>query len=187
MSHDEMTDLLAAEALDLLVPEERRGLVDHLEVCGSCARELSGLRAAAASLAFLPPEIPMESARSQRVRARLLERARNDVMAGGSKAAAGSTPSDDAQIVPRAGRRRLDISGMVGWAVAAGLASLLLTHHTFHRPLEIGWIAASVLGITLAVLGIYVAVLRNRLRRLDGRVPRSDGLAPPAGRRTWGR
>lgn len=54
--------------------------------------------------------------------------------------------------------------GAAGWLVAAGMASLLLTHHSFHRPLDLGWLAASALGVVALVLGYQVYSLRKRLR-----------------------
>ncbi|HEV2148045.1 MAG TPA: hypothetical protein VGR37_11635, partial [Longimicrobiaceae bacterium] len=62
------------------------------------------------------------------------------------------------------------VGGAAGWLVAAGLASLLLTHHTFHQPLAFGWVVASVLGIALFAIALYVAAERRRSATLRERL-----------------
>nr|MBA2670750.1 hypothetical protein [Gemmatimonadota bacterium] len=53
-----------------------------------------------------------------------------------------------------------------GWLVAAGLATLLFTHHSFHRPLALGWGLSGVLALTCFGLVLYVTYLRSQLNRM---------------------
>jgi anti-sigma-K factor RskA len=76
--HDEMREVLAAEALGALDGQERAHLLAHLAGCEACRAELAELRGTAGLLAAAAPSAPMDAARSGRVRARLLARAAAD-------------------------------------------------------------------------------------------------------------
>ena len=58
--------------------------------------------------------------------------------------------------------------------VAAGLAGILLVHHSVHRPLDYGWLAAAFLGVVLLAVGIYAGVQRRRVTELEGRFTGTD-------------
>ena len=57
--------------------------------------------------------------------------------------------------------------------VAAGLAGILLVHHSVHRPLDYGWLAAAFLGVVLLAVGVDARVQRNRLVELERRSGKS--------------
>jgi anti-sigma-K factor RskA len=109
MTHDDVQAALAAEALGALDGDEREQVHAHLAGCPECRAELEELREAAALLAHAAPHRPLERARSDRLRARLLARA----------AADRQQPAP--QVVSLASRRR---SPLPAWLAAA--ASLLL-------------------------------------------------------------
>jgi anti-sigma factor RsiW len=120
----------------------------HIRGCAECAALLEEYRDAATALALDLPPARMDTARSAALRSRLLARAK-------------ATPS----------RVTRKASSMVyqwsGWMVAAGLASILLVHHSVHRPLDYGWLAAAFLGVVLLAVGIYAWVLRGRVVELE--------------------
>jgi hypothetical protein len=111
------------------------------------------------------------------VRARLLARAR----AGRGDDSAPDLPGRPSPDAIHPVKRRRDATRWIGWAVAAGLASLLLTHHSFHAPLSFGWITAAVLGIVVVGLGIYISVLRDRLRTAKDPIDPAPGQHSPSG------
>lgn len=76
--HDEIRAALAVEALGALDGDERARLLAHLAGCEACRAELAELRESAALLAYASPAASMDAARSGRLRARLLARARAD-------------------------------------------------------------------------------------------------------------
>ena len=152
MDHEELKELLPGAALDILAEAERRQVLAHVRECAECAATLEEYRAATGELALLLPEAPMSDIGRASVRRRLLARAR----------------SGDHRRPGREWRR-----GWAGWAVAAGLAGVLLMHHAVHRPLDYGWLAAGGLMVVLVLVGIYAWVQRARVAtlelRLDGR------------------
>ena len=79
MSHDEAAEMLEAAALDTLPADEQERVLAHAVTCPICGPELAGLRDAVALLAFAVPAVPGDPARLERVRTRLLARARGDV------------------------------------------------------------------------------------------------------------
>lgn len=135
---------------------EREAVLAHLAGCEECAHALAGLCAQVAPAPGLRVR-PMEPVRSERVRARLLARAREERHRGG--------------------RGALAAAG--GWLVAAGIATLLLTHHAFHRPLSMGWVAAALLGIALFGAGVYIVVQRRRLAALRRELEHHRAPSPP--------
>jgi anti-sigma-K factor RskA len=78
MNHQDARELLALAALGALSAEDRAAIEAHISWCAECRKELAELRDAAASVgASLPPR-PMETERNERVRARLLRRAKSE-------------------------------------------------------------------------------------------------------------
>jgi anti-sigma factor RsiW len=161
-THDDITALLPAAALDVLEQDELRRVLDHTRGCPECLRRLAEHQESVARLALRLPARPMDAARAAGIRDRLLNRARRN----------SSRPA------PRDPSRARVAAGTLRWwsglACAAGLAGLLLIHHSVHRPLDYGWLAAGVLAVTLAVLALYVrkqatrhAALQERLTRLE--------------------
>jgi anti-sigma-K factor RskA len=55
MQHDELRELAASYALDVLSDDERRTFEQHLEVCPECAGEAASLRATVSELAYSVP------------------------------------------------------------------------------------------------------------------------------------
>jgi len=101
---DEVMAELAAAALGALSPEELAAVLDHAASSPPVAAELAAYRAAAALLAHAAPAAPLDSARSARLRARLLARAAADAeaarsvmplaaVAGGARAPAAAPPA----------------------------------------------------------------------------------------------
>ncbi len=136
MSHDEAAELLEAAALDTLPADEQERVLAHAATCSICGPELARLRDAVALLAFAVPAVPGDPARLERVRTRLLARARGDVAVaespshgvsgshddGGQGVAApavvrGGAPRDSTGV--GRGRQRAGTMAVVGWALAA--------------------------------------------------------------------
>jgi anti-sigma factor RsiW len=145
--HTEIEEKLPAAALAILDSGEMEQVRAHVRECAGCAAQLEEYRAAATTIALQLPGTLMDPVRSDAVRARLLARARAK---------------------PRHTRKA---SSMIyqwsGWMVAAGLTGILLVHHSVHRPLDYGWLAAAFLGVVLLGVGIYAWVQRNRLVELE--------------------
>ncbi len=133
----------------------------HVGSCAECSRGLAEVQDALLAVLYLPPPRSLDAERSETVRERLLGRA----------AGAAPAPSHAAAPPPR---RPLALLSAGGWLVAAGLATMLLTHHSFHRPLQFGWIVASALGAALLGAALYLlgerrrsVYLRERLGELE--------------------
>jgi anti-sigma-K factor RskA len=78
MTHDEIRELLAAQAMELLDSEERTSVLAHIASCAECTAELESLRGAAAELALAAPARTFEARRCNSVRSRLLARSMAD-------------------------------------------------------------------------------------------------------------
>ncbi|HEV2086566.1 MAG TPA: hypothetical protein VGR09_15945 [Gemmatimonadales bacterium] len=154
-SHQEADEMLPATALEMLEGEDLDRVLAHAGECTECARRLEEYRGAVAALALTLPSQPMQPARKGQLRERLLARARND---------------------PRARARWGGADRWAGWAVAAGLAGVLLVHHGFHRPLAYGWVVAGVVIIALVAVGVYAMVQRGRVSALEERLARLEGI-----------
>ncbi len=141
--HAEIEEKLPAAALAILDSAEMEEVRAHVRECAECATLLEEYRAAATNIALQLPQAHMRADRSDALRARLVARARAK---------------------PRNTRKA---SSMIyqwsGWMVAAGLAGILLVHHSVHRPLDYGWLVAAFLGMVLLAVGIYAWVQRNRV------------------------
>ena len=168
LTHDDVEQLLPAAALEILEGEELVRVTAHARDCADCAQQLEFYRQVLASVATTLPRRTLDPERSGRLKARLLTRAR------------ASHPSSP-YLRPRAGRRLARAFTLWGgWAMAAGLTGLLLVHHSVHRPLDYGWLAAGILTIIVLALAVYVRHLRTRLSALDRRDNlKTDGQRNP--------
>ena len=154
--HTAWAELLPAAALDLLEDDELHRVEAHTRECTECSRLLPAYRDAAASIGMGLPADSLDRGRSQLIRARLLARAgsREQPLKAGTPLRRGSS----ARRVP----------SWTGWAVAAGLAGVLLVHHGFHRPLAYGWVVAGLLAIILVGVVVYALAQRARVAELEG-------------------
>lgn len=153
--HEEMQEMLPAAALEILEGTELQRVLVHAGVCAECGQLLEEYRQVTAALALqLPPAGQLDSARSAVLRARLLAKARGDRQA----------------TLPTPRRAATLIYQWSGWMVAAGLASVLLVHHSVHRPLDYGWLATGALLAVLVAVGIYARVQRSRVSALEDRL-----------------
>jgi hypothetical protein len=150
--HAELQELLPAAALEMLGPAESERVLAHVRDCEECAGLLREYRDVAAVLALQLPSRPMRSERSSAIRAGLLARARA------------------APVIPTTRKASSMIYQWSGWMVAAGLAGILLVHHSIHRPLDHGWLTAGVLVVVLLGVGLYAAVQRKRISELEDRL-----------------
>ncbi len=150
--HEEVQELLAAAALEIIDGVELQQALTHVSGCSECAQLLDQYRKVVATLALQLPSQPVDPDRAAALRARLLARV-------------------------QAGHRLQPVSWMErysGWMVAAGLAGVLLVHHSVHRPLDYGWLAAGVLTLVLVLLGGYARALRSRLAARRDRLADTD-------------
>ena len=123
---DDLHELSALYALDVLDVDERERFEEHLAECERCRGELASLRDTASSLAFVPgPRPPAE------LRDRILERAR----------------AEPSNVVSLAARRSLATSVAAALAVAATAAAvgLGIWAATLHHSLAQERSATSVL------------------------------------------
>lgn len=157
LTHDSADQLLPAAALEILEGEELLRFTAHAQECADCSRQLESYRNVLSQVASTLPRRLLDPDRSARLRARLLERAAGNPMA----------PRDLHRRDRRPWGRVID--RWAGWAVAAGLAGVLLVHHSVHRPVAYGWLVAGVLTILVLALAVYVRHLRTRLSAMNER------------------
>jgi len=167
LTHHQIEQLLPAAALEILESQEQARIIAHARECADCARLLDSYREVVAGMAATHPEQPLVPARSARLRARLLAR---------TQERSSSRPA----VVSAAGSRRTTFSAAAaqwaGWAVAAALAGVLLVHHSIHRPVAYGWLAAGALVLVVIALAVYARIQQARLAALRRQ------LEPDAGR-----
>jgi hypothetical protein len=144
-------------ALAALTGPDGDALLAHVRSCAECSRGLAGVQDALLAVLYLPPPRSLDAERSETVRRRVLGRV---AAAAPAHAPVPSPPP----------RRPLALVGAGGWLVAAGLATMLLTHHSFHRPLQFGWIVASALGSALLGAALYLRGERRRSVHLRERL-----------------
>ena len=149
--HAEIQEQLPAAALAILEPAEMEQVQAHVLVFPECGALLEQYREAATAMPLQLPPTPMDARQNDALRARLLARAK-------------ATPN---KVTRKAGSMIYQWSG---WMVAAGLAGILLVHHSIHRPLDHGWLAAAFLGVVLLAVGTYAWVQRRRVAELQDRV-----------------
>ncbi len=153
--HEEMEDLLPAAALEILDDTELQRVLLHARTCADCAQLLEEYRQVTAALSLrLPVAGQLDPDRSAVLRTRLLGKA------WGDRRAVIASPRQATTLIYR----------WSGWMVAAGLASVLLVHHSVHRPLDFGWLASGALLAILIAVGIYAAVQARRASALQDRV-----------------
>jgi len=143
--HADIVELLPAAALGILDRPELEPVLAHVRSCPECTRELQALRELVGSLALALATEPLEKDRAAHLRTRVMNRTRR-------------RPA-----LPRVSRAIIAAERWSGWMVAAGLATLLLSHHAVHEPLDYGWLTAAVLGVALVILGLYARLLRKRV------------------------
>jgi len=156
--HEEVQELLPAAALEIIDGVDLQSVLAHASGCSECAQLLDQYRKVVATVALQLPRQPMHPDRAAAIRARLLARV------PAHRVAPARSPS-------WMERQR-------GWMVAAGLAGVLLVHHSVHRPLDYGWLAAGALMLALVALGAYVRVLRTRLSALQHSHPDTERTPP---------
>ncbi len=78
MTHEETRDTLEGLSLDALSAAERDAALAHVATCRMCRDHLTALRDTAAQLAYGVTPLPMSPAQRDRLRGRLLERAKAD-------------------------------------------------------------------------------------------------------------
>jgi hypothetical protein len=145
------SELLAAAARGRISASDRQRLVDHVAECDSCRRALEGVHLSTPlGTAGIPPLSPERSAA---IRARLVARA-----------------ASDRRIEARVAAPWRRLPSGAGWLVAAGLASLLVSHHAFHRPLQLGWVVAGILAILCFGLGVQAFARMKEVRDLRSRL-----------------
>lgn len=149
--------MLPAAALGILDLAELEPVVAHVSECQDCAKLLQEYREVAAALSLQLPRRGLDPVRGGALRARLLARA------GGA-----TRVRDDRSA--ETGSRRLRFAQWSGWAVAASLAGVLLIHHSVHRPLAYGWLAAGILVVVLVALALYARAQRSRVTALEDRL-----------------
>jgi len=147
--HEELQGMLPAAALEILDGAELERLLAHLGGCPECVELLREYRDAAAALTLLAPARGLDPSRAVTLRNRLMARVQAD---RGTHAT-----------------RTSPVDRWMGWMVAAGLAGVLLVHHSVHRTLDLGWLAAGVLTFVLVGLGIYARRQQRRAAELQQR------------------
>ena len=126
--HDEIRDLLAAQAMELLGPDERGAVLAHVAECGECAQELESLRSTAGELALAAPDRSFDARRCNGVRSRLLARTAADREAR-ARLAAGQLPDREPRLLrpPDASDRDTTQRWRVAFMLAAAsIAGLIL-------------------------------------------------------------
>jgi hypothetical protein len=148
MSHDEAFAELDAVAFDLLDGPERDAVMEHIESCDVCRRELDARRAVVADLAFAAPlATDSESGSRARIRSRLLSR----TSAGVAPAPRTPTPfSGSPSLPPLLFPTKPDLV-----AVPGKTRTVPLWKRT-------SWIAAAAAGLLFAAsLGVFVAARKT--------------------------
>jgi hypothetical protein len=152
--HEELEEMIPAAALDILEPAELEQVLAHVRNHPECAKLFQEYREAAATLALELPGGRFDPLRAKAVRSRIMARAEARTSNGGGRRTAGRA------LGPRIGQ-------WLGWAVAAGLSGILFVHHSVHRPLDYGWLAAGVLVVVLVGLALYARGQRRRVAELE--------------------
>lgn len=156
--------MLPAAALDILDEADARPVLEHLKDCEECTRLLDEYREVGATLPLLLPEQHLDPERSEALRARLLSRVSGRPQALG----VGKPATTVFELSRRSSPGRW--TAWMGWMVAAGLAGVLLVHHSVHRPVAYGWLVAGGLTVLVIGLGVYVRVQHARLSALCDRL-----------------
>jgi hypothetical protein len=151
--HDDLRALVAAGRPEALSDEQIDRILRHAGECPECSAELGDF--ASRAILAQAPELHLDAAHSERLRARVLARA---------------VPHEGpvrARVVPR---RAFAFTSSSGWLAAAAMAVALITHHGFHEPLRAGWLAAGAFALLALGLAIYADAQRRRLLDLEQQV-----------------
>jgi anti-sigma factor RsiW len=131
-THERAREALEALALDALDASERGAVMAHLATCVICQSELAALENTVEELAYAATPIPMSPAQRDRIRARLMARARADRASAAAptgrphRVEASGAPSrgEVAPVLPYVPPRRA--FGPAAWmAMAASLVAIL--------------------------------------------------------------
>ncbi len=194
MRHEEATQVLEAVALDTLPGDEQERVLAHVATCAVCGPELARLRDAVALLAFAVPAVPRDGGRPDRVRTRLLARARRDVSVAdsgkGSRRGGGTRDVVRAeQVAARAGAL-----AATGWVLAAAMviSAILITRRDRTQYAREMLVERHASAAAMDSLRRDVAVRDAMLQRLTGpKVAVVDlaarGTQPPSARMFWDR
>ena len=145
LTHDELREMLALDALGALDGAEADAVRAHLEGCAECRAEWEELRAAADWLAYSAPAAEMEPSRAAGVRANLVDRARGErASAGGGASSANVTDSGDA-----------DRGKVIAFPSRPA------------RRMHPAWLATAASVLLLLGLGAYTARLQGRYNALN--------------------
>jgi anti-sigma-K factor RskA len=130
MTHEEVRELLAAQAMELLDGDERTAVLAHIASCPECTAELESLRGAAAELALVAPARSFDARRCNSVRSRLLARTGADREAR-ARLAAGQLPDRQPpmlRVTDSEGTRSMSPGWRVGSMLlaAAGAAMIVI-------------------------------------------------------------
>lgn len=152
--HAAIREQIPAAALGALEEAEMQEVLSHAAICEQCSRSLAEYRDVVVALDSAIPAADRDQRAANDMRERLLRRARLERRA-----------RPDSR-----GRLRKGLEMWAGWAVAAGFAGILLVHHSFHRPVDYGWLAAGALMVVLVGAGAYARVQAARAAELRDRV-----------------
>ncbi|MBA3893643.1 MAG: hypothetical protein H0X69_08100 [Gemmatimonadales bacterium] len=155
--------MLPAAALKILSAADLQQVLAHTRDCAECAQLLEEYRELAATLASLVPHRPLDPDRAALLRARLVARVQGNPPRAGAD-------SQRATVIPRSSARSFAVHHWTGWGVAAALAGVLVLHHSIHRPVGYGWLAAGVLAVVTVAFGVYARVQRGRVSTLRDRL-----------------
>lgn len=148
--HDALRALVAAGRPEAISDEQIDRILRHAGECPECSSELNDF--AARAILARAPDLRLDAAHSERLRARVLASA---VPHGGAVRA---------RVVPR---RPFAFTSSSGWLAAAAMVVALITHHGFHEPLRAGWLAAGAFALLALALAIYADRQRRRLAELE--------------------
>ncbi|HET7233890.1 MAG TPA: anti-sigma factor [Longimicrobium sp.] len=164
MTHEDVQAALAAEALGALDGEEAAAIHAHLAACDECRRELARLEEAAAALAWAAPRVPMDAARSARMRARLLARAAAD---RGADSHTRPPRIDAVPVTPPtpAASRAADVDGE---------GVIPISRAPSRRGGNAGWLAAAAALLLAIAVGAWAARLKGRYDALGEQYAQVD-------------
>ncbi len=172
MAHEMAREELEAFVLDALDAEERAAVLAHVSRCVACQVEVSALQAAAAQLAYVVKPVSLPDAQRDRVRARLIARAK----AGVASAEPAPPPPPVVLIPPPRAPSTAATAGdaadfhpspafhIMVPAVSPGAESAL--HPRRLRGMNTGpvWVAVAASFVALVSSGLLYGVMRERDR-----------------------
>jgi anti-sigma-K factor RskA len=161
-TNEDLHELIAAYALDVLHADERRAFEEHLRACKQCQENLAHLTETVGALALaVEPATPSEG-----LRGRILDAARSE---GSSNV-----------VAIRSSRRRFAVAGVAAAVAAAGLAIGLyaaLSGGSTNPRLALS--APTSQGVTKVTVSGFEAAQAGRIYELwviEGKTPRPAGI-----------